>query len=85
MKFSIRDLLLVTVIVALVLGWWLEHWQSAIKIESLIRAQKEADERFTTLGDMVESEGSKVGWKRSDKGELRMRIDFPEQGPCSTL
>ena len=27
MKFSIRDLLLVTVIVALVLGWWVDHWQ----------------------------------------------------------
>ncbi|MGI8981923.1 MAG: hypothetical protein ACR2FY_22045 [Pirellulaceae bacterium] len=25
MKFSIRDLLLVTVIVALALGWWLDH------------------------------------------------------------
>ena len=25
MKFSIRDLMLVTVIVALVLGWWLDH------------------------------------------------------------
>ena len=25
MKFTIRDLLLVTVIVALALGWWLDH------------------------------------------------------------
>jgi len=25
MKFSIRDLFLVTVIVALVMGWWLDH------------------------------------------------------------
>ena len=25
MKFSIRDLLLVTVIVALALGWWMDH------------------------------------------------------------
>ena len=25
MKFSIRDLLLVTVIVALAVGWWVEH------------------------------------------------------------
>jgi hypothetical protein len=25
MKFSARDLLLVTVIVALALGWWLDH------------------------------------------------------------
>jgi hypothetical protein len=27
MKFSIRDLFLVTVIVALVLGWWVDHWK----------------------------------------------------------
>ena len=27
MKFSIRDLLLVTVIVALVLGWAFDHWR----------------------------------------------------------
>jgi hypothetical protein len=29
MRFSIRDLLLVTVIVALVLGWGLDHWRLA--------------------------------------------------------
>ena len=27
MKFAIRDIMLVTVIVALVLGWWLDHQQ----------------------------------------------------------
>lgn len=29
MRFSIRDLLWLTVVVALVLGWWLEHLRSA--------------------------------------------------------
>ncbi len=29
MKFTIRDLFLVTVIVALVLGWWVDHRQQA--------------------------------------------------------
>ena len=29
MKFSIRDLLLVTVIVALAAGWWVDHWNLA--------------------------------------------------------
>ena len=36
MKFSIRDLLLVTVIVALALGWWLDHreWVEAYSTKS---------------------------------------------------
>jgi hypothetical protein len=42
MKFSIRDLLLVTVIVALAVGWGVDHWQRAIKVEPLIKAQKAA-------------------------------------------
>jgi hypothetical protein len=29
MKFSIRDLFLVTVIVAMALGWGLDHWRQA--------------------------------------------------------
>lgn len=32
MKFSIRDLLLVTAIVALVLGWGLDHWRFAADV-----------------------------------------------------
>jgi hypothetical protein len=31
MKFSIRDLLLVTVIVALALGWWVDHGGQAAR------------------------------------------------------
>ena len=30
MKFTIRDLFLVTVIVALVFGWWVDHRRQAI-------------------------------------------------------
>ena len=35
MKFSIRDLLLVTVIVALVLGWWADRSRLATSVEEL--------------------------------------------------
>jgi hypothetical protein len=35
MKFSIRDLLLVTVIVALAVGWWVDHRKQAEAIKTL--------------------------------------------------
>jgi hypothetical protein len=45
MKFSIRDLLLVTVIVALAVGWWLDRRSLAIRA-------KEA-ESFETLSEVL--------------------------------
>jgi hypothetical protein len=35
MKFSIRDLLLVTVIVAVCVAWWLDHRRQAAELERL--------------------------------------------------
>ena len=35
MKFSIRDLLLVTVIVALAVGWWVDHVQLKVEMDGL--------------------------------------------------
>ena len=35
MRFSIRDLLLVTVIVAIAVAWWLDHGRQAAEIRSL--------------------------------------------------
>jgi len=35
MKFSIRDLFLVTVIVALVVGWFVDHLSQANRIKEL--------------------------------------------------
>ncbi len=36
MKFSIRDLFLVTVIVALVLGWWVDHRNTNSRIADIL-------------------------------------------------
>ena len=41
MKFSIRDLLLVTVIVALALGWFLDHQKHAKLTEKLTKLAEE--------------------------------------------
>ena len=38
MKFSIRDLLLLTVIVALAVGWWVDHRRQAKEIKAFKEA-----------------------------------------------
>ena len=40
MKFSIRDLLLLTVIVALALGWWLDSRRSALILRQVLQEQE---------------------------------------------
>ena len=49
MKFSIRDLLLVTVIVAIVLGWVLDHFQMNHKMQGIIRLYDSAAERLNAI------------------------------------
>jgi len=55
MKFTIRDLLLVTVIVALVLGWWIDHRRQA-------ELREKAEVGFQTLCSYLTEEGYKLGW-----------------------
>ena len=59
MKFSIRDLLLVTVIVALVLGWAVDRWRLAAKAES------EAAEavRWRRIAGAFEEAFDAAGWE----------------------
>ena len=40
MKFTIRDLLLVTALVALSLGWLVDHWRAAAREKQLEREFK---------------------------------------------
>ena len=53
MKFSIRDLLLVTVIAAILLAWWVDHGRQAREIKELKDQQeqqlKQALERARTF------------------------------------
>jgi hypothetical protein len=41
MRFSIRDLMFVTVIVALAVGWAIDHWQYSAGDRDLLRQIKE--------------------------------------------
>jgi hypothetical protein len=59
MKFSIRDVLLVTVIVGLVLGWWVREGQLA---SELARAQRWRN-AAGTLEEMVRHKGFDVRWQ----------------------
>ena len=60
MKFSIRDLFLVTVCVALSLGWLVDSWQRTVREEALKKASEMAEKKFSVLETIVERNGAKV-------------------------
>ena len=60
MRFSIRDLFLVTVIVALGLGWLVDSWQRTIREDALKKANEIAEKKFSVLETIVERNGAKV-------------------------
>lgn len=52
MKFTTRELLLVTLIVSLLLGWWIDHRRSHDVIESLSKHEQNAN----TLAELLRNE-----------------------------
>ena len=56
MKFSIRDLLLVTVIVALVLGWAIDHWRDNQRERQLQQERAELKWRVDALTQVLDVE-----------------------------
>ena len=60
MKFSIRDLLLVTVIVALALGWWLDRSSLAAQIQTWERRATFAQSALIHFGCQVEWIGESI-------------------------
>jgi len=58
MKFSIRDLLLVTVIVALVLGWWVRERQLASELARLRLWRTAAG----ALEHELKDDGAEIKW-----------------------
>jgi hypothetical protein len=66
MRFSIRDLLLVTVIVALVLGWYLDHRWQKTELERTTEAQRKAESKLDTLLLLVKDFGLSVSLADDD-------------------
>lgn len=59
MKFSLRDLLLVTVIVALAFGWWVRE----VQLQNELALAKRWRNAAGTLEKMVKLEGFDVRWQ----------------------
>lgn len=57
MKFSLRDLFLATLIVALALGWWIDHRRQAAEADSLRAAEMAASKAFWSLSDLMKRAG----------------------------
>ena len=62
MKFSIRDLILVTALIGICLGWWADHQRQ----RALIASQREAAGWYRYFTRFMESEGYKMIWKEED-------------------
>ena len=100
-RFSIRELMLVTLVVGLVAGWLLDHGRQARAIESekawRLRAQtleKEWRLRAGTLETIVVARGWKVLWREDQVGafipsevawDLVLSEDYNEPSPVSPV
>jgi len=67
MKFSIRDLLLVTVIVALAVGWWVDHNRAS---NVAFRQLQQENYKLKIHASSIESLLRQYGW------EMKVEKDF---------
>ena len=82
MKFSIRDLLLVTMIVALAVGWWADHYRIAEENERLERAESQWHVVANSLADAMKENGWKVEINADTNGPT-WRMESPDEMPNS--
>lgn len=71
MKFSIRDLLLVTMIVALAVGWGVDHWQppTTSRIKAMLRRGGFRKDHINNIEQYTTTDGGPVVtvWTFSDE------------------
>jgi hypothetical protein len=53
-KFTIRELVLLTLVVAMGMGWWVHSSAKTAKIGELTEQQRKAEWKLATLTDMIE-------------------------------
>ena len=68
-RFTIRDILWLTALVALGVGWWLDHRRLA----PLVPQHRELIARFTSLHEQVEADGISVYRDPNGPGVVVMR------------
>jgi hypothetical protein len=76
--FSIRDLLWLTLVVALVVGWWIERGKLNDRIETLIR-RPTIDPRLTILSERVNHEESRRRIQEKLVPGYRYDHQYPEE------
>ena len=67
MKFTIRDIMLLTVIVALTLGWFLDHYRQVMNANSVLELQRDANDSFQMLRNYMANEGYEVNYDSENK------------------
>lgn len=60
-RFTIRELMLVTVMVAMSVGWGLEHWLLCNRMEMIRRRHPMLYEAMT--GEGIDTNNLKPGWR----------------------
>ena len=66
-RFSIRELMLLTLVVGLGLAWWMDHWQQKLALERLQESQRQSEEYLGNVIKLVEGMGLSHSFKPPKK------------------
>src|SRR5688572_5568955 len=83
MKISLRDLLLVTVIVALAVGWWVDHRVQVAKTDAFAKDYEQLREVKTKKDQGQEKVLRALGFGIEHDGE-KIVVAFPPSSPLAS-